>query len=232
MRWAAAMVIGLTGCSGGEPARDSASTVRNVATLRDFTGVALDSGDQVEITQGNDFAVRVEGDASVQDRMDIRREDEVLKIGRKTGGIWSGGAPSARVHVTMPAIRVAVLAGSGDISIDRTGEDFAATLSGSGDMTIGQLRGDKVALTVAGTGKIAAAGAVRHLTLSVAGTGDIDARQVKANEATVSVAGTGDVAADINGPVQVTLVGTGSATLGRDARCVVNRIGTGSVDCG
>lgn len=231
MRWAAAMIIGLAGCSSGETARDAAPTVREIA-LRDFTGIALDSGDQVEVTQGDGFSVRVEGDAATQERINIRREGDLLNIGRKPGGLWSISDSLARVRITMPTIRVAVLSGSGDLSIDRTGDDFAATLGGSGDMTIGQLRGDKAALTVAGTGKIAAAGAVRHLNLSVAGSGDIDARQVKASEATVSVAGTGDVAADIAGPVQVSLVGSGSATLGPDARCVVNRTGTGRVDCG
>lgn len=231
MRWMLAMTLGLAGC-GASNTEQTVAAPRDDAALRDFTGVALASDDRVEIVQGPAFAVRVEGDKAAQDGLDIHRDGDMLKIGRKQGNFWGRGHDGARIRVTMPTVAAAVLAGSGDISIDRTGEDFAATLSGSGDMTIGQLRGDRAALTVAGTGTIAAAGAVRHLTLSVAGTGDIDARQVKASEASVSIAGTGDVSADIHGPVEVSLVGAGSATLGRDARCVVNRVGTGTVDCG
>lgn len=231
MRWVLAATLGLAACSANDANENVAST-RNDVALRDFTGVTLSSDDRVEIVQGPAFAVRVEGKRAAQDGLDIRRDGDMLKIGRKTGNFWGNGDDGAGIRITMPTIAAAILAGSGDISIDRTGEDFAATLSGSGDMTIGQLRGDRAALTVAGTGTIAAAGAVRHLTLSVAGTGDIDAKQVKASEATVSIAGTGDIDADIDGPVEVSLVGAGSATLGRDARCVVNRVGTGTVDCG
>lgn len=231
MRWMLAATLGLAACSAGDSG-ERAAPPRNDAALRDFTGVTLASSDRVEIVQGPAFAVRVEGTRAAQDGLEIRRDGDMLKIGRKSGTFWSKGDDGARIRVTMPTIAAAALAGSGDISIDRTGENFAATLSGSGDMTIGQLRGDRAALTVTGTGTIAAAGAVRHLTLSVAGTGDIDAKQVKAGEATVSIAGTGDIGADINGPADVSLVGTGSATLGPDARCVVNRVGMGTVDCG
>ncbi|KQN81225.1 head GIN domain-containing protein [Sphingomonas sp. Leaf62] len=231
MRWMLAWTLGLAGC-GASDVDKTVAVPGNDAELRDFTGVALASDDRVEIVQGPTFAVRVEGDKAAQDGLNIHRDGDMLKIGRKQGNFWGRGNDGARIRITMPTIATAVLAGAGDISIDRTGEDFSATLSGSGDMTIGQLRGDRAALTVAGTGTIAAAGAVRHLTLSVAGTGDIDARQVKASEARVSIAGTGDVSADIHGPVEVSLVGSGSATLGQDARCVVNRVGTGTADCG
>lgn len=231
MRWILAATLGLAACSAGDEGGSDVPP-RNDAALRDFIGVTLSSDDRVEIVSGQSFAVQVEGNEAARDGLDIRRDGDMLKIGRKKSNFWGKDDDGARIHITMPTIAAAVLAGSGDISIDRTGEDFAATLSGSGDMTIGQLRGDRAALTVAGTGTIAAAGAVRHLTLSVAGTGDIDAKQVKASEATVSIAGTGDVSADINGPAEVSLVGAGSATLGRDARCVVNRVGTGTVDCG
>lgn len=232
MRWAVIVALSLTAC-GRTPETDTdGPAARGSVALRDFTGVALESGDELSITQGPAFAVVVEGGAAARDRMDIRRDGDMLKIGRKDRHFFSGGGEAVRVRVTMPALQSAVLAGSGDIAIDRAADGFAGTLSGSGDMTIGQLRGESAALTVAGTGTIAAAGAVRRITLSVAGTGDIDARQVRAGEATVSIAGTGNVVADINGPAQVSLVGTGSATLGSDARCVVNRVGTGNVSCG
>ncbi len=232
MRWMVLAALGLAACSGGEE-KDSQphADVRPLA-LRDFTAVTLESADQVEISRGPGFAVRVEADQGLRERLDIRRDGDTLRIGRKGGGSWTARDGVAHIRIAMPAISAAALAGSGDIAIDQADDGFSGTLGGSGDMTIGQLRGERASLTVAGSGTIAAAGSVRHLALSVAGSGDIDARQVRAAAATVSIAGTGTVTADIDGPAQVTVVGSGSATLGTNARCTVNRVGTGEVTCG
>ncbi|MDJ0275334.1 DUF2807 domain-containing protein [Sphingomonas sp. 2R-10] len=232
MRWMILATLGLAACGADRSNDGDRRGDARPAALRDFTAVALESSDQVEITRGTGFAVRIEADPAVRDRLDIRRDGDTLRIGRKDGGSWTGGDGVARIRVSMPEITAAALAGSGDITIDQASDGFAGTLGGSGDMTIGQLRGERAALTVAGTGTIAAAGSVRQLALSTAGSGDIDARQVRAGAATVSIAGSGGVAADIDGPVQVTLVGSGSATLGANARCTVNRVGTGDVTCG
>lgn len=232
MRWIVLTTLGLAACGSGNRTDRPPAAAIDPAGLRDFTAVALESEDQVDVTRGSGFAVRIEADPALRDRLDIRRDGDTLRIGRRDGGAWTAGDGVARIHVTMPAITVAKLGGSGDIAIDQADDGFAGTLGGSGDMTIGQLRGERASLTVAGSGTIAAAGSVRHLVLSIAGSGDIDARQVRAGSATVSIAGTGDAAAEIDGPAQVTLVGSGSATLGANARCTINRVGTGTVTCG
>ena len=231
MRWIVLATLGLAACGTGGNDRQSRTDVRPIA-LRDFTAVTLESADQVEITRGPGFAVRIEADPALRDRLAIRRDGDTLRIGRKDGGSWTAGEGVAHIRIAMPSITAAALAGSGNIAIDQVEDGFAGTLGGSGDMTIGQLRGERASLTVAGTGTIAAAGAVRQLALSVAGSGDIYSRQVVAGGATVSIAGTGSIAADIDGPAQVTVVGSGSATLGANARCTVNRVGTGEVTCG
>lgn len=232
MRWMVLATLGLAACGTGA-GNDSQSRVdeRPVA-LRDFTAVRLQSADQVEITRGPGFAVRVEADPDVRERLDIRREGDTLHIGRKAGGSWTARDGVAHIRIAMPTITAATLAGSGDIAIDQADDGFAGTLAGSGDMTIGQLRGERASLTVAGSGTMAAAGAVRQLDLSLAGSGTIDARQVRAAASMVSIAGTGDVMAQIDGPARVTVVGSGSATLGTNARCTINRVGTGTVTCG
>lgn len=224
-------MLGLTAC-GGDAAIPNAATDEQLAALRDFDTVALDSRDSVEVRRGQGFAVRVEGPAERRAGLMIRRDGHVLRIDRSEGGLWAVDRDPARIVVTMPVIVAATLSGSGDITIDQAGDPFAGTLGGSGDMTIGQLQGDRTVLTVAGTGTIAAAGSVRSLALSVAGSGDIDVRQVQATEAVVSITGSGDINAVIDGPARVSLAGSGLATLGPGARCTVNRVGTGEAHCG
>ncbi|WP_162233527.1 MULTISPECIES: GIN domain-containing protein [unclassified Sphingomonas] len=230
-RWMVLAMLGLTAC-GGDSAVPDAATDEQLAILRDFDTVALDSRDSVEVRRGEGFAVRVEGPAERRAGLILRRDGHILRISRSEGGLWAVDRDAARIVVTMPVIAAATLSGSGDITIDQAGDPFTGTLGGSGDMTIGQLQGGRTTLTVAGTGTIAAAGSVRSLTLTIVGSGDIDVRQVQAADAAVSITGSGDIKAAIDGPARVSLTGSGSAMLGRGARCTVNRVGTGEAHCG
>ncbi|MEH3040962.1 MAG: DUF2807 domain-containing protein [Sphingomonas paucimobilis] len=230
-RWVVVTALGVAACGGNTAASDRVTPAQTVA-LRDFDAVALDGPDTVDVMRGQDFAVAIDGPPEVRRKLTLRRDGNVLRIGRKSGGIWTVDRGVARIRVTMPSIEAATLSGSGDMAIDQAADPFVATLSGSGDMTIGQLRGDKATLTVSGSGSIAAAGSVRDLTLSVAGSGNIAAQQLRADAATVVVTGSGDVAAQVEGPARVSLVGSGSADLGTGARCTVDRVGTGEAHCG
>ena len=131
MRWMLAATLGLAACSAGNNGERDAQP-SNDAALRDFTGVTLSSSDEVEIVQGPAFAIQVEGTEAAKEGLEIRRDGDMLKIGRKSGNFWGKGDDGARIRVTMPTIA-------------------AAALAGSGDMTIGQVRGDRAALTVTGT---------------------------------------------------------------------------------
>jgi len=226
-----AALLMLAGCNGGAGAAP-APVERNLA-LRDFTAVALTGPDRVDVRRGNVFAVRMSGDPKALEKLEIRRDGDTLRIGRKpNAGGWQwhkdGGVT---VFVTMPDIRRATLKGSGDLAIDLA-DDLVATLAGSGDLTVGRLRGRSASLSLSGSGTIAAAGKVDRLALSVSGSGDIDAAQVKAAEAQVGITGSGDVTADVTGPASVALGGSGSVTLGKGARCAVSRTGSGEARCG
>ncbi|PXA97010.1 DUF2807 domain-containing protein, partial [Nostoc sp. 3335mG] len=125
MRWVVILALALAACGSDGKPDDAAPVVRDEAALRDFTAVTLESADQVEIAQGSAFAVWVEGSKAAQDRLNIRREGDVLKIGRKDGGLFDRPVDTARIRITMPVLQAATLAGAGDIAIDRVGEGFA-----------------------------------------------------------------------------------------------------------
>src|SRR3546814_5610277 len=66
-----------------------------------------------------------------------------LKVGRRGNSVsWGGDKGRAiKIMVTMPALRGASVAGSGNLSVDRVeGDDFAASASGSGNLTIGAIK--------------------------------------------------------------------------------------------
>ncbi|MES2337876.1 MAG: head GIN domain-containing protein [Pseudomonadota bacterium] len=202
--------------------------------VADFTGVELAGADDIDVTVGGTFSVRAEGPAEELDKLEIRKDGTTLWVGRRKDGSWSAKAgKGVKVHVTMPAIRSASLAGAGDLTIDKVeSEDFDGNLAGSGDLKLGRVAATSVELNIAGSGTIAASGQVERLEVAVAGSGDVDAAGLKAARADVSIAGSGSVAAEVNGPAKINILGSGDVTLGGKPQCETSKMGSGDVTCG
>jgi hypothetical protein len=203
--------------------------------VSDFTAVELAGADDVDVRVGSGFAVTATGPAEVLDKLDIRKNGDTLSIGRKREGKWQvSSGPSATITVTMPAIRAASLAGSGDMRVDRvpSGSDFKASLAGSGNLAIAQLDARNADFNIAGSGAIAAGGKVGRLSTSIAGSGDVRGANLRADEASVSIAGSGNVVAQVNGPAKVSIMGSGDVSLGAGAKCTTSKMGSGTVRCG
>lgn len=198
-----------------------------------FTGVALKGSDDADVRVGQAFSVRAEGPSDRLDDLKIVKDGDTLKISRKSNHMSWGGGRDVKVFVTMPAIRSASIAGSGNMTVDRVeGGGFDGSTAGSGDLSIGQMQVDQVKLSIAGSGNIAASGAAKQASLSIAGSGGIDAGGLTASQADVSVAGSGDVKATVNGHAKVSMMGSGDVDLGGGATCDVSKMGSGTVTCG
>src|SRR3546814_17478584 len=99
-----------------------------------------------------------------------------LKVGRRGNSVsWGGDKGRAiKIMVTMPALRGASVAGSGNLSVDRVeGDDFAASASGSGNLTIGAIKTQSASFSVAGSRDINAAGTTATLQMNNPGSGQI-----------------------------------------------------------
>lgn len=238
-----AAALPLVACGGvsfgndkGDQVQASGSGGTRNYQVSDFTAVELAGADDVDVrVGGSGFTVTATGPADVLDKLDIRKDGSTLSIGRKKEGNWNmSKGPGATITVTMPAIRAASLAGSGDMRVDRVpgGGDFKASLAGSGNLAVAQLDAENVDFNIAGSGAIAAGGQVGRLSTSIAGSGDVRGANLRAREASVSIAGSGNVVAQVNGPAKVSIMGSGDVSLGAGAKCTTSKMGSGSVRCG
>lgn len=197
-----------------------------------FTGVALKSSDDVDVRTGPNFSVQAEGDPTVLDQLDIRLDGKTLNVGRKNrvGVMWdkSGGA---KVHIVMPRLSDATVAGSGTLRVDRAEGKFGGVVAGSGDLDIAALSASEASLSIAGSGNITLAGRADKLDVSVAGSGDVRGQQFKASSADISIAGSGGVRANVSGPASVSILGSGDVELRGGAQCKVSKIGSGEAKC-
>jgi hypothetical protein len=197
--------------------------------LTGFDRIAVAGSDNVTVRQGS-FAVVADGAASDLDKLDIRQEAGVLKIGRKNGLSWRG--KDVQVTVALPALHGLVVAGSADVTADRGGGDrFDLKISGSGNATLANLDTKTANIGISGSGDVVVAGRCGALNLSVAGSGKADASALRCTNATISVAGSGDVMAHVSGQAAVNVAGSGDVTVTGGGRCTKRVAGSGEVRC-
>ncbi len=199
--------------------------------VADFTGVSLRGADNVEVRTGA-FSVTAEGDTALLDRLEIRKDGNTLRIGRKDGEWNWGGDKGAKIIVTLPALASADIAGSGDMTVDQAKGDFSGAVAGSGNLTLASLSGGKADLSIAGSGDInVGAGTATKLDISIAGSGNVGAAGLKASGANISIAGSGNVRAQVSGDADISLVGSGDVELTGGAKCSVSKMGSGDARC-
>lgn len=220
--------------NGGQSGQ--ASTPSGGAATRNFQVAAFDklslSGSpDVVVAVGGQPSVRAEGNAADLDRLEIGVVDGELRIGLRPGS-WTMHR-GITVHVTVPALQAATLAGSGDITIDRVqGSAFAATVGGSGALDVGQLRVGNASFNLTGSGDIRAAGGARRANAALNGSGDLHLDGFETADATVSLVGSGGVALRATGTAAVQLTGSGDVNITGGARCTIAKTGSGEINCG
>jgi hypothetical protein len=197
-----------------------------------FTGVDLRGSDDVDVKMGANFSVTAEGDPKVLDLLEIQVVDGTLRVRRKdNSGTWFDNDKGAKIHVVMPRLVDADVAGSGNLTVERAEGDVSGDVSGSGNLEIGDLKGGLTKLAIAGSGNIVIKGTTEKLAASIAGSGDIEAKGLTANSAEVSIAGSGNMEGVVKGGAAISIVGSGDVELTGGAKCAINALGSGEARC-
>jgi Putative auto-transporter adhesin, head GIN domain len=204
--------------------------------LTGFDQVALKGSDDVRVVSGPAFSVVASGPEAVLEQLDIHLDGDTLNVSRKKSG-WSmrwgrHDDKGAVITVTMPSIRGAALAGSGDMSVDRVeGDAFKASLAGSGNLNIGAAKTGALDINLAGSGDIALGGTATSAKVSLAGSGNVTAPGLTVVSADVSLAGSGDVSLRATGDASVSIIGSGDVTIAGTDKCKISKLGSGDVHC-
>lgn len=232
-------LLALAACGANAQNKDSGASGQS--GRRDFQVGAFD---QVELAGSQNVIVKVggapsayaEGDTGLLERLEVKVENGVLKIGQKKGKWsfgWSKDHGGIVVHVTAPSLKGAEVAGSGDMKIDTVqGDRFAAAIAGSGELEVGSLRAKSTSFSIAGSGGVSAAGAAETADFEIAGSGDIRAGGLEVKRAKVSIAGSGNVAAKAMETADISIMGSGNADIAGTAKCSVSKMGSGNARCG
>jgi hypothetical protein len=199
--------------------------------LKDFRAVSLSGPDDVVISRGARYAVKVEGDKASVDQLSLSVEDGTLRIGRRDGWMGGGGR-GARVQVTLPVLEAVSLTGSGDMRVDRLdGQQVRIEMVGAGDLDVGLVQADAADVSLTGAGDLKIAGKARSATLRTAGAGDISADGLATEQVKLDLIGAGDVTVRASKAAEISIVGPGKAQVIGTAACRISKTGPGEAIC-
>lgn len=229
-------VLLLGACSMGEASEGGRQQGSRSFQVAAFDRISLTGSSNVVVTVGGAPSVRAEGDTALLEKLEVRVENGVLRIGYKKGS-WSFGWRKdhgpVTVHVSAPSLTGAEVAGSGDMRIDRVeGGDFAGEVAGSGEIQLASLRARNASFAIAGSGGVTARGTAETASFEIAGSGDVHAGGLQVKRAKVSIAGSGNVEAQAVETANVDIMGSGDVVITGGAKCSVNKMGSGDVRCG
>jgi len=235
---AAAMIIAsvsAAACSESH-AEDGGPNTSRSYQVGNFQQVEIAGPYDVDIRTGANPSVAGEGPQTLLERTTVEVRGDKLVIRPQEHKGWFGGWSSkgkAHFTVTVPQLRGATIAGSGDIRVDRVqGPSFEGTVAGSGGISLAQIEVQTLKLAIAGSGGVkAGAGRAQSAEYDIAGSGDLNLGAVASQQLKVSIAGSGGVRAQSSGTADVSIMGSGDVEIGGGAKCHVSKMGSGNVRC-
>ena len=234
---AAAMLAASAATSScGQFHSDAGKTVSRNYQVGNFQEVVAAGPYDINVQTAANPSVSAQGPEKVLDHVKVEVEGDKLVIRSENRGIfsWSWGSHERTVfNVTVPQLRAATLAGSGDLSINNvSGDSFEGTLAGSGDLSVGSVKVKSLKIGLAGAGDAKVGGGQADTAeYKTVGAGDIDARNVTTQQLKISIAGSGDIKGHATATADVSIMGSGDVTVTGGAKCSVTKHGSGDVNC-
>ena len=224
-----------TSACGQSRGQDGGPTVSRNYQVGNFQEIEVAGPYDVQIRTGGNPGVSARGSEKLLERTVVEVKGDKLLIRPEQKGWFSSVSTHGKASftVTVPQLRGATIAGSGDIKVDKIrGSRFEGVIAGSGGLDVGQLEVQTLKFSIAGSGNAkAGSGRAQSVGLDIAGSGDIDTRGIQAQEADVSIAGSGNVAAHAGSTAKVSIMGAGDVEVTGGAKCSVTKMGSGEVRC-
>jgi hypothetical protein len=223
-------------CSQSRDGNGGASVSRNYP-VGGFSQIEVAGPYDVDVRTGSNPSVSAQGSEKLLERtvVEVKGDKLIIRAKRQKGWFrmgWSSKG-NARFVVTVPELGGAMIAGSGDIRVDRVkGQSFDGTIAGSGGLNLGAVEVGTLRLSIAGSGDArTGSGRAQNAEYDIAGSGGVEAGAVTAEALKVSIAGSGNVRANATRTADVDIVGSGDVVVTGGAKCNVSKAGSGDVRC-
>ncbi len=202
-----------------------------------FERVRVDGPFEVHIVTGGSSGARVEGDQAMIEQIDIAVNGETLVVRAGANG-WGERPVDAPTRVpvvtlTTPRLTTAIVIAGARVTIGQMrGQRIDISLAGAGSLDVAQVETDQLVATMIGAGALTIGGRALRSRLLLTGAGSIDAPGLTTNDLIVRVEGNGELRTTARYTAQVTSTGLGKVTVLGPAKCLVRASAGGPVVCG
>ncbi|HSG99214.1 MAG TPA: head GIN domain-containing protein [candidate division Zixibacteria bacterium] len=165
----------------------------------DFDAIVIKGIADVDVTQGDNFAVEVRAPQDLIEYVVTKVRGGVLYVGFDDDEFdffdhIDISDEELNISVTLPALKEITVKGIGSVTMDRfTGDELEIELSGVGDVNIKEFIGRAMTIELDGVGNLEIGGEVDELDVDLNGIGDADLRDLKAKRVIADVDGMGDL---------------------------------------
>jgi hypothetical protein len=226
-----------TSACGHARNEDGGPTVSRNYQVGNFQEIEVAGPYNVQVRTGGNPGVSARGSEKLLERtvVEVKGDKLIIHTERQKGWFHVGWSVNGKADfiVTVPQLRGATIAGSGDIRVDKVrGDRFEGVVAGSGGLGVDALEVRSLKLAIAGSGDAkAGAGKAQVAEYDIAGSGGVDAGAVATQQVKVSIAGSGSVRAHASGAADVSIMGSGDVDVTGGAKCTVSKAGSGNVHC-
>ncbi len=201
-----------------------------------FDELSLNLSAEVILRQGSPQRVEIVGDAEDLSRIETVVKDSRLRIrlpekDRKAD--WFKGnsfKQPIKIYVTMPAIKMLGVSGSGAMSSETPIKAAAlkVSMSGSGRLQL-NLVTEQLSTSLAGSGRIGLSGSTGTHKLSISGSGNLVAPNLRTNTTQISISGSGNCQVHASQTLNASISGSGNVQYQGSPQVTSHIMGSGAV---
>jgi hypothetical protein len=188
--------------------RGSGNVVTETRPVQGFDRVVLSGIGDVEVRQGDQEALEIDGEDNV-----IRG----IKTEVKDGTLWITfdrktiiPTEPVKFRLTMPNVRGLETRGVSNIHAeDLKTESLEITISGTGNVTLRDLEAGSLTTIVSGAGNFNASGEAQRQKVTLSGAGNYHAEDLRSDSAEITISGLGKVTIWVTETLEVAVSGTG-----------------------
>jgi Putative auto-transporter adhesin, head GIN domain len=196
----------------------------------DFTAVKTSGSIDVEINNGDNYAVSAEDDDNLLPYIVTEVNGGTLNIHYRNNTMINND--HAKVYVTAPSLDRLTVSGSADMDIRdilKNSQEIKMNVSGSGNIK-GAIDAPSVSVNVSGSGNVDLKGRTRDFDCSVSGSGNLNCGGLQSENATVEVSGSGNAHVFASVHLSASVHGSGDVYYrGNPSNPEIHTSGSGSV---
>ncbi|MGM0498263.1 MAG: head GIN domain-containing protein [Bacteroidota bacterium] len=196
----------------GNTANFSGKDKKEERKVADFSEITISIAANVELRQGNECKVVLEGDEDILEKTKTKVSgDELIIKSKKTFN--SGWNDEIKIYITTKDIEKISIAGSATMNSKTKikSERIQFQVSGSGKINILELEAPQIESSISGSGKINIAGTKtsKELDLSISGSGKFNSKQLQIKDADIKISGSGKGIVNITEYLEAGVSGSG-----------------------